>query len=241
MRLAIAACIVLAGCSDDPCTTAIDHARIVIARTESPERWATPETQGAFHATLDAFRTGETQRCRADAWPTAMIECVSSAQTREALDACKAQLDPTKRGTYAQAFAAAAKGTGGNAGEPIAVIKGIANAAANALASTGSYPIADGALLPPHGPGPGANCCGGKDGECAPAPAQFAADPGWAALGISIDQPTEYQYSFTSDGHTLTARAIGDIDCDGTSETWTLTMGIRADGQPTASLQKPTP
>lgn len=62
-------------------------------------------------------------------------------------------------------------------------------------------------------------------------------DPVWRALGFAIDQPSQFQYAYRSDGKTFTATAIGDLDCDGISVVYTLTGN--ADG--TTTLTEPTP
>lgn len=54
--------------------------------------------------------------------------------------------------------------------------------------------------------------------------------PTWRALGFSVREPFLYQYEYVSDGASFTARAIGDLDCDGVTATFERTGRIDADG-----------
>jgi hypothetical protein len=66
---------------------------------------------------------------------------------------------------------------------------------------------------------PALRCCENPDGRCPPDPAMWA-DPSWQALGFSVSDPIYYQYQLVSDGATFTARALGDLDCDGVYSTF---------------------
>lgn len=92
--------------------------------------------------------------------------------------------------------------------------------------ATSSFVTVDGALLPAGGAGPGNNCCGGggggsKDKCVANAPA-WLDGAGWQELEFSIGEPSQYQYTYVGGATLATAYAVGDLDCDGTSSTWTL-------------------
>src|SRR6185312_15613105 len=72
----------------------------------------------------------------------------------------------------------------------------------------GSFSATNGALKPTAGGGPGLNCCGGHGGitggtipatvnnKCTADPASFKGDAGWAALEFSVDEPSQYQYTY---------------------------------------------
>lgn len=83
----------------------------------------------------------------------------------------------------------------------------------------------DGKMLARHFPRsapltPATTAC--KDGQSvphAPNPAQWETLP-WQALGFSVSGPSYYQYEFVSDGKNFTARALGDLDCDGVLSTF---------------------
>jgi hypothetical protein len=90
------------------------------------------------------------------------------------------------------------------------------------------------------GPTPATPCCAGPDHKCAPVPAdQWAASEVWSKLDFQIDEATLFQYSYESDGKTVTATAVGDLDCDGTPVTYKLEMTAGADGTPTMSIIDP--
>jgi type IV pilus assembly protein PilA len=103
-----------------------------------------------------------------------------------------------------------------------------------------AFPGGTAALLPAGGGGPGANCCGGVgasagggggttvNNKCSANPGSFAGDPTWAAIEFSMNEPSQYQYSYDGSGTTagsaasVAAYAIGDLDCNTSSSTWTL-------------------
>jgi type IV pilus assembly protein PilA len=104
--------------------------------------------------------------------------------------------------------------------------------------TTSSFIIGSAALLPvAPGGATGANCCGGTGGgttvnnKCTPAAGAFQADTVWADLEFQMAEPSQYQYSYSGAATTALAYAIGDLDCDGNSSTWTLLADpIRAGG-----------
>ncbi|RMH45035.1 MAG: hypothetical protein D6689_00890 [Deltaproteobacteria bacterium] len=73
---------------------------------------------------------------------------------------------------------------------------------------------------------PAASCCqpSGSD-RCTPNVADWD-DPTWKALHFSMEEPHYYRYEFVSAGEgtaaQFTARAIGDLDCDGVLATFEL-------------------
>jgi type II secretory pathway pseudopilin PulG len=71
---------------------------------------------------------------------------------------------------------------------------------------------------------PAVDCCSqnahGKR-KCAGDPADWQ-NPVWQALDFQIYEPGYFQYSYTSDGHSFTALAVADLDCDGISVTYEL-------------------
>ncbi len=72
------------------------------------------------------------------------------------------------------------------------------------------------------GPTPAEPCCKGAGGKCSTN--DWATNQLWSELEFSIDEPHLFQYSYESDGKTVTATAIGDLDCDGTTITYKLEM-----------------
>ena len=135
--------------------------------------------------------------------------------------------------------------------EATLMLNKIGKNAKRVFGETGSFPTANGALLPAGGGGgAGNNCCGGKGGskaapgtsvnnKCSADPEAFAKDPGWSALEFSVDEASQYQYSFAGGAKEFTAYAIGDVDCDGNSATFTLKGTVDAAGNPSINLTPP--
>jgi len=102
------------------------------------------------------------------------------------------------------------------------------------------------ATFPPNAAAttPAANCCTqNADGQkkCVINPVEWAT-PEWRALDFSMDKNFYFQYAYTptGGGTGFTATAVGDLDCDGTPVTFTLT-GVTNSGTPTTSLTAPPP
>jgi hypothetical protein len=64
----------------------------------------------------------------------------------------------------------------------------------------------------------------------------------WRALDFVLDREFFFQYSYTpgADGATFVARAIGDLDCDGTAITYEL-RGFVENGTPKTEIIEPSP
>ena len=105
--------------------------------------------------------------------------------------------------------------------------------------SSNAFPGATGALAPVNAAAAGGNnCCGGHgtpkggtdsgkvNNKCDAKPEEFTG--GWAELEFSVNEPSQYQYSYAPGattvgaGATALAYAIGDLDCNSASSTWTL-------------------
>jgi hypothetical protein len=76
-------------------------------------------------------------------------------------------------------------------------------------------------------------CCQQPNHICAPTPDEFG-NATWQALKFSVDDPHHYSYEFISagDGPTagFTARAMGDLDCDGKYSTFEMQGSVGPDG-----------
>jgi type IV pilus assembly protein PilA len=86
-------------------------------------------------------------------------------------------------------------------------------------------------------------CCNGggtAPNHCRAVPASFAADSIWKALDFQIDEDSLFVYDYTGAATTFTALATGDLDCDTTEITYTLT-GTAVDGNPAVVLTEPPP
>jgi type IV pilus assembly protein PilA len=88
--------------------------------------------------------------------------------------------------------------------------------------------------LPPQFPDsqaatPAISCCASSGGRCLPAAAEWT-DPTWIVLGFAMDDPHYYQYEFVSNAAEFTARAIGNLDCDGIFATFSMIGRVDASG-----------
>jgi hypothetical protein len=76
------------------------------------------------------------------------------------------------------------------------------------------------------GPTPRPACCE-VGGTCDPDPKLWDA-PGWRALAFSIDGPFRYSYEYAPDasGTSAVLRAVGDLDCDGTTSLYEIRLTV---------------
>ena len=86
------------------------------------------------------------------------------------------------------------------------------------------------------GPTPAQPCCTQPKATCAPNAADWTA---WQPLEFSIEDPFRFQYTYTSDGQTFTATAIGDLDCDTNNVVYKLTGKIE-NGVAMTNVERPT-
>lgn len=87
---------------------------------------------------------------------------------------------------------------------------------------------------------PAAPCCKNTGGKC-PATSDWAKDPVWSALDFELVEPHRFQYSYQSDGKSVLATAVGDLDCDGTMITYKLEMARGNSGEPTVTFTDANP
>jgi type IV pilus assembly protein PilA len=78
---------------------------------------------------------------------------------------------------------------------------------------------------------PAVTCCQPNGVDKCAVDALNWTDPTWIALHFSMDDPHYYRYSFVSSGVStgaaFTARAIGDLDCDGVQATFEMYGTVR--------------
>ncbi len=91
---------------------------------------------------------------------------------------------------------------------------------------TRSFPKVSTPMTPPAG-----SCCKGGTKKCTPDAAIWN-HPTWAELKFSVDDQHyySYQYEVAPDGKKYTARAIGDLDCDGEYSTFEVYGELTDDG-----------
>ena len=111
--------------------------------------------------------------------------------------------------------------------------------AKRAYSETSSYVVGTAAQLPAK---PGAGGCCGSSGtspnHCKADPSAFTTAGVWKQLDFEIDEDTLFYYAYTGTTTDYTATAVGDLDCDGTEITYSLS-GTAANGQPAYSLSEP--
>lgn len=110
----------------------------------------------------------------------------------------------------------------------------LADRVAAHVAATGRVPPT------PAGPTPEATCCD-QGGVCAADPARWD-QPGWRALGFSIDGAHRFAYRYAPDptGLSATLRAVGDVACDGAVREVELKLTVVA-GQVSRVWSHPAP
>jgi prepilin-type N-terminal cleavage/methylation domain-containing protein len=91
----------------------------------------------------------------------------------------------------------------------------------------------------PSQPGAG-GCCGGPNHHCDVDVEAFQTDDVWKALDFQIDEPSLFIYHYDGKATSFVAKAVGDLDCDRSLITYTLT-GTANNGNPAVTLDEPAP
>ncbi|MBI4509510.1 MAG: hypothetical protein HY698_07720 [Deltaproteobacteria bacterium] len=76
---------------------------------------------------------------------------------------------------------------------------------------------------------PPGSCCKFAGGKCVPDAKIWEASP-WKELMFSMDDPHFFTYEFVSEATGFTARALGDLDCDGEYSTYEMVGKLDSDG-----------
>ncbi|HEU0031253.1 MAG TPA: DUF4190 domain-containing protein [Kofleriaceae bacterium] len=84
---------------------------------------------------------------------------------------------------------------------------------------------------------PATPCCEGPGARCNDAAAWTT--PAWRELDFDPYEPHRFRYSYESDGTTFTARAVGDLDCDGNEVTYEIRGVMDRSGNATFSRMGP--
>ncbi len=109
----------------------------------------------------------------------------------------------------------------------------IGKTADTSYAETSSYPQAVAAATP------AVPCCNQPGRKCAVVAAQWNGVLAWDLLDFEMTQAFHFNYDYASVAPTaFQARAVGDLDCDGLSVTYTL-VGNAASGTPVSTLTRP--
>jgi hypothetical protein len=224
--IGMAAALAGAGCdADASCEKAVDNAMTVFAKSNQDD--------GDKSAGEDAQRRKEAlKKCKDDKWSVALRNCVAKAKNMGDIETC------------------ASKDTGGQ--EKYVRKSKTTEASMNvkkiydgARAYYLDEYLAPGATVPPAKQFPASapttpplgDCCAQPGHKCAPNPALWSGS--WQDLKFSMDDPHYYSYTFEASGSgataEFTARANGDLDCDGDYSTFELVGKVDADGNVTGS------
>jgi len=97
-----------------------------------------------------------------------------------------------------------------------------------------SFVTTDGAVQP----GANGGACSATGGKFATV--DWSSLAGWKDLDFQIDEPNLFSYTYTGGTTAATAIAVGDLDCDKTLITYTLTM-TSVNGNAAGSITEPPP
>jgi len=89
----------------------------------------------------------------------------------------------------------------------------------------GSFPSGTAPLTP------ATSCCTQPGRHCETPMSVWMADPVWEKLDFSVDERHRFQYSLETTTASFTARAVGDLDCDGEAITYEI-KGTNVEGFP---------
>ncbi|HVV87874.1 MAG TPA: hypothetical protein VHE35_32765 [Kofleriaceae bacterium] len=191
---------------------------------------------------LDPFDLREgIKRCEDQRWSDATRSCIMKAKDRDALDECAARshagagsnpvgYDEEEKRARAVGLADYEKRSRQTEAE--LNLNLLEKELMEYYAENDAFPEGD------TGPTPPTACCEGPGHKCAP-DAMLWQGSAWSKLSFSVDEPSFYQYTYTSiDSTHVTIEATGDLDCDG--ETANYLMHCDADGgTPSCSILRP--
>lgn len=190
--LATASLLVATGCSDGP------------SCEDSVANMA--NVSGLGGASYGGLRSALVQTCKDRKWSAKLRSCAASAKTTRELDACEKYSDtPAESGRRAKRPEAEVN---------LEAIK----------KSLGSYYIEKAEFPKGTVPlTPAASCCETQLKKCAGNASDWHGVPIWDELDFEVLEPHYFQYSYSSiDGQTAIVEAVGDLDCDTTTATYTL-------------------
>jgi hypothetical protein len=174
--------------------------------------------------------------CEQQEWPGELRRCIAGAAGVEALAACMKLLSARTVDNARGAFDDYRQRTRKSEAQ-IQLMK-IGKAATVAYVENARFPTETAPLAP------ATDCCaedfGGKR-KCGSSPTPWST-PAWRALDFELTEPHFFRYSYlpSADGSSFTATAVGDLDCDGVTITYTL-HGSAVNGTPKVELTEPPP
>jgi hypothetical protein len=167
------------------------------------------------------------KRCKQEGWSSAMRGCIADADDDEELAACAAKSRRrTPSGSY-ESYMEKSKRS-----EAELQLRYLERAIKTAYAEEAQFPVAD-APLTPSSP-----CCEGPGHKCQPSSSAWNGQPAWDALDFELTEPGYFQYSYHGSATEAVAEAVGDLDCDNLTVTYTLRCTV-TDDAPTCELSRP--
>lgn len=112
-------------------------------------------------------------------------------------------------------------------------LNAIGKAAKVAFHEDAAFPVATAPLTPAR------PCCEGPKHKCEPVSTDWVGVAAWEQLDFELTEPSFFQYSYSGTATTFVAEAVGDLDCDGETVTYTL-RGRVVEGNPVVELTAPT-
>ena len=88
---------------------------------------------------------------------------------------------------------------------------------------------------------PAESCCASGPGRSYKCETTASAWAVWEPLDFVILDPHYFQYSVESDGKKLTAKAVGDLDCDTAMVEYVMVATMGPDGTVATDITKPQP
>ena len=215
--MVVVAGVLAAGCGGDAsCEAAVDNVL---------------KLQGMGGASYGGMRAQAIEQCKKSGTSAALRSCVASAKRKEDLARCdreEAARKPAKGPIDAyQDYLAKSKRV-----EAELNLHALEKALKVAYLENAAFPAGSAGLTPKT------PCCEGPKHKCAPDPAAWQGNV-WEQLDFEVMEPGYFQYAYESDGKTATARAIGDLDCDGITVEYTLKATASASGDPVFERGKP--
>jgi hypothetical protein len=156
----------------------------------------------------------------------AMMECVLAAANEDAIEACWSE------GFKDYADSARKPDPGGpgraSTSEAQLNLSRLTKNAKVAHVQNATFPVGSAPLTP--------ECCGQPGAMCKADPAVWSGL--WQDLEFSIEEDHRFRYSYDGTAESFTARAIGDLDCDGATVEITATGSVK-DGAPIVTISDP--
>lgn len=162
--------------------------------------------------------------CKDNKWSADLRTCVSKASSDRTAMECLSKAKAPERGERKRK---------GKLSEAELNLEAIEKSAKTEYIVDAQFPKATAPLTP------STSCCeGGNRGKCKANPQDWNGVEAWDRLDFEMSEDHYFRYSYESDGQTFVARAVGDLDCDGTEITYEL-RGMAVGGEPTFTLTEP--